>query len=183
MPDPASQPAQTVTFSWAARDVQRLRPDLTEAQAHEVLTLARARYDPREGVNWNVLTQHAQTLFPSEPGRLAAPVTRPGSLADWAPPELRQLCEAQAITLYLLTEWNREGRYDGQAVAGARDAVRALGRGLITEALTYLQAQRAASNLIEETYDEARWDAVRPQAWATYRAMMAALGEPVPDED
>lgn len=52
---------------WGVLDVRTLRPDLTEAQAWNVLQAARRQYDPAVGMTWDVLRHHAETLCGAAP--------------------------------------------------------------------------------------------------------------------
>jgi hypothetical protein len=59
-------PADTIEISWHIDDVKEVRPDLTDAQAREVLVLADREHDATVGINWDVLRFHADYLFPEE---------------------------------------------------------------------------------------------------------------------
>ncbi len=59
-------PADTIEISWHIDDVKELRPDLSDAQAREVLERARDQHDASIGINWDVLGFHALFLFPVE---------------------------------------------------------------------------------------------------------------------
>ena len=56
-----------IAVIWAIEDVQEVRPDLTEDQCWEVLEAAKGDHDATIGINWDVLTCHAQMLFGSAP--------------------------------------------------------------------------------------------------------------------
>jgi hypothetical protein len=58
--------ANTIEISWHIDDVKEVRPDLTDAQAREVLDHARDHHDAAIGINWDVLTFHADHLFPPD---------------------------------------------------------------------------------------------------------------------
>jgi hypothetical protein len=60
------QPADTIEISWHIDDVKEVRPHLTDAQAREVLEHAKDQRDASIGINWDVLTFHADHLFPVE---------------------------------------------------------------------------------------------------------------------
>jgi len=60
------RPADTIEISWHIDDVKELRPDLTDAQAREVLDHAKHQHDASIGINWDVLAVHADYLFPRE---------------------------------------------------------------------------------------------------------------------
>jgi hypothetical protein len=57
-------PADTIEISWHIDDVKEVRPDLTKAQAREVLQEAKRRHDATIGIDWDVLAFHADDLFP-----------------------------------------------------------------------------------------------------------------------
>jgi len=59
-------PADTIEISWHIDDVKELRPDLSDAQAREVLKRAKDQHDASIGINWEVLAFHADHLFPVE---------------------------------------------------------------------------------------------------------------------
>jgi hypothetical protein len=59
-------PADTMEISWHIDDVLAVRPNLTDAQAREVLAQAKHRHDASIGINWDVLAIHADDLFPRE---------------------------------------------------------------------------------------------------------------------
>jgi hypothetical protein len=66
MSKPTKPPADTIEISWHIDDVKELRPDLSDAQARVVLEHARDQHDASIGINWDVLTFHADDLFPME---------------------------------------------------------------------------------------------------------------------
>lgn len=57
--DPTSQ----IMVTWSSHDVLTIRPDLTEAEAFEVLHYAKRKYDAEQGLNWDVLSEQASWLF------------------------------------------------------------------------------------------------------------------------
>lgn len=59
-----TQNPKTISLVWCIDDVQEVRPDLSDDQAAAVLALADKRHDANEGINWDVLRIHADTLFP-----------------------------------------------------------------------------------------------------------------------
>jgi hypothetical protein len=59
--------ANTIEISWHIDDVRAVRPNLTEAQAREVLAYAKHRHDADIGINWDILAIHADDLFPRTP--------------------------------------------------------------------------------------------------------------------
>jgi hypothetical protein len=52
---------------WSIEDVQEVRPDLTEEQCWEVLQHVRHDHDATIGINWDVLSCHADMLFGCAP--------------------------------------------------------------------------------------------------------------------
>lgn len=56
-----------VAVIWCIDDVQEVRPDLTDEQAWEVLQAARRYHDANIGINWDVLSCHADMLFGHAP--------------------------------------------------------------------------------------------------------------------
>ncbi|MGE3999014.1 MAG: hypothetical protein AB7I48_02265 [Planctomycetaceae bacterium] len=48
---------------WSIEDVQSVRPDLTEEQCWQVLQAAYRYHDATIGINWDVLSCHAEMLF------------------------------------------------------------------------------------------------------------------------
>jgi len=63
IPEAAELP-DTIAIQWNVEDVQSVRSDLTADQCREVLAEVRDRHDATIGVNWDVLEQIADTLFP-----------------------------------------------------------------------------------------------------------------------
>ena len=49
---------------WNIEDIQQVRPDLNDEQAWEVLQLAERRHDAEHGINWDILSIHADDLYP-----------------------------------------------------------------------------------------------------------------------
>jgi hypothetical protein len=52
---------------WSIEDVQEVRPDLTEEQCRDALEATRRYHDATVGINWDVLSCHADMLFGSAP--------------------------------------------------------------------------------------------------------------------
>ena len=57
---------KTIEIVWSTEDVQEVRPDLDAGQAFEVLMLAKRQHDASVGINWEVLEEWADYLFPYE---------------------------------------------------------------------------------------------------------------------
>lgn len=57
-------PADTIEISWHIDDVKEVRPNLTDAQARQVLEQAKRRHDASIGISWDALAIHADDLFP-----------------------------------------------------------------------------------------------------------------------
>jgi hypothetical protein len=53
-----------VAAIWSIVDVQRIRPDLTDSQAWEVLEEVGRNHDAEHGIGWTTLEIHAAQLFP-----------------------------------------------------------------------------------------------------------------------
>jgi len=53
-----------IIIIWSIEDVKSLRPDLTDEQCLDVLSIAERRHDANIGINWEVLELHASYLFP-----------------------------------------------------------------------------------------------------------------------
>jgi len=51
---------------WHIEDVQSVRADLDDDQAHEVLEAVADNFDANVGINWDVLEFWANELFPEE---------------------------------------------------------------------------------------------------------------------
>ncbi|WP_201750320.1 hypothetical protein [Tautonia marina] len=56
-----------IAVSWAIEDVQEIRPDLSDAQACQVLQWAKHHHDATIGINREVLACHAEHLFGDAP--------------------------------------------------------------------------------------------------------------------
>lgn len=54
----------TITITWSIGDVQEVRADLTDAQAYEVLLAVEDDHDANVGINWSILEDFADLLFP-----------------------------------------------------------------------------------------------------------------------
>jgi hypothetical protein len=52
-----------IAVIWCIEDVQEVRPDLSEEQCWDVLQAARHNHDATIGINWDVLSCHAEILF------------------------------------------------------------------------------------------------------------------------
>ena len=55
-----------IAIVWSVADVLEVRPDLTEDQAYEVLQIAKDKHDACIGINWDVLSIHAEWEFPEK---------------------------------------------------------------------------------------------------------------------
>jgi hypothetical protein len=80
LPDPAGidvhvllAPRRQIASIWSIEDVQEVRPDLTEEQAWEVLQQVERGHDATIGINWDVLSCHADQLDDEAPGSDEAP--------------------------------------------------------------------------------------------------------------
>jgi hypothetical protein len=62
-----AEPRDEITFGWSVEDVQQIRADLSDKQARKVLQRCEDRYDADIGMNWDILSLHADNLFPSPP--------------------------------------------------------------------------------------------------------------------
>ena len=62
------QPCMTcqIAIVWSIGDVQSVRPDLTDAQAMQVLLRVQDKHDASIGVNWEVLEITADIMFPEQ---------------------------------------------------------------------------------------------------------------------
>jgi hypothetical protein len=74
LPDPSGidvhvllAPRRQIADVWSIEDVQEVRPDLTDDQAWEVLRRAEDNFDAEAGINWDILSYHAQMLFGDAP--------------------------------------------------------------------------------------------------------------------
>jgi hypothetical protein len=56
-----------IAVIWGIEDMQMIRPDLTEDQCWEVLQQAERRHDAEIGINWIVLSCHADMLHGDAP--------------------------------------------------------------------------------------------------------------------
>ena len=56
-----------IAIIWSIGDVQTEREDLNDDQAWEVLQLVKRRADAQVGVNWEMILQTAQELYPKPP--------------------------------------------------------------------------------------------------------------------
>jgi len=56
---------KTIIIRWSFEDVQSLRGDLTDEQAMHVLDAVEDNHDANIGVNWAVLEEQAEWLYPS----------------------------------------------------------------------------------------------------------------------
>lgn len=54
----------SITVQWHIKDVQRVRRDLTDEQAFQVLQRVEDKHDARHGVNWQIIKLWADDLFP-----------------------------------------------------------------------------------------------------------------------
>jgi hypothetical protein len=52
-----------IAVIWCIEDVQEVRPDLSEEQCWKVLQAAEHNHDATIGINWDVLSCQADTLF------------------------------------------------------------------------------------------------------------------------
>lgn len=55
-----------IAIIWSVADVLEVRPDLTHDQALEVLEIAYAKHDANIGINWDVLSIHADWEYPEK---------------------------------------------------------------------------------------------------------------------
>ncbi|END2204924.1 hypothetical protein ABM108_003244 [Escherichia coli] len=51
---------------WHKEDVGEVRPDLTDKQCVQVMRIIKERHNASVGVNWDVIYDTADTLFPKE---------------------------------------------------------------------------------------------------------------------
>ena len=61
-------PADDIAIIWSTDDVIQERPDLTHAQAMEVLEEVSDSHDANYGVNWDTLRDTADSMFPKGRG-------------------------------------------------------------------------------------------------------------------
>ena len=80
LPDPAGidvhallAPRRQIASIWSIGDVQEVRPDLTDDQAWEVLQQVERAHDATIGINWDVLSCHADMLHGDAPESNEAP--------------------------------------------------------------------------------------------------------------
>ena len=59
-------PADTIEILWHIDDVKEIRPDLTDAEARDILRHAKDQHDAAIGITWDVLAVHADYLFPRQ---------------------------------------------------------------------------------------------------------------------
>ena len=64
-----------ICLCWHIEDVQAVRPDLTDAQCVEVLKQCERRHDATIGINWEVISCHAEDLFPEDDSAALAQAT------------------------------------------------------------------------------------------------------------
>lgn len=55
-----------IEVTWSVKDVQSVRPDLSEEDAGDVLLLVREEHDANVGINWNFIEFIASNLFPEK---------------------------------------------------------------------------------------------------------------------
>jgi hypothetical protein len=55
--------SQQIAIVWSTEDVKEVRPDLTDAQAWEVLQLVERSHDANFGICWETLDYAAHTLY------------------------------------------------------------------------------------------------------------------------
>ena len=53
----------SIAIVWHIDDVLEVRPDLSREQAFQVLKQAKENHDANIGINWDVLTDCAESLF------------------------------------------------------------------------------------------------------------------------
>ena len=53
----------SIAIVWHIDDVLEVRPDLSREQAFQVLKQAKDNHDANIGINWDVLTDCAESLF------------------------------------------------------------------------------------------------------------------------
>ena len=64
-----------ITISWAAEDVQSVRPDLDDEQAATVLDFVLDNHDANEGINWGVIECAADALYGAPSNQPSAEVS------------------------------------------------------------------------------------------------------------
>lgn len=65
--DSLLKPFQSMAVVWTTDDVQHIRPDLSEAQAMDVLCLSQENHGANFGINWDTLSFAAELLFGEAP--------------------------------------------------------------------------------------------------------------------
>jgi hypothetical protein len=55
---------EKIGIFWHIKDVQDIRPDLTNEQASEVLKSLKMNHDAAQGINWDIIEITANDLFP-----------------------------------------------------------------------------------------------------------------------
>jgi len=53
-----------IAIYWHIEDVKEVRPDLSDEQCRELLEHCKDNHDATIGINWDVISTHAQDLFP-----------------------------------------------------------------------------------------------------------------------
>ena len=53
-----------IVVLWHINDVKELRPDLSDEQCRKVLQQCEHDHDANIGINWDVISFHAENLFP-----------------------------------------------------------------------------------------------------------------------
>ena len=103
---PLDLPAENnmILIPWSTADVLCVREDLTEEQAARVLAEAEGTYDPVRGLNWTVLREVADRLYPPTPPSVYLMVLcRPGSALTfewrWTPEEVWDLFDQEVDRL------------------------------------------------------------------------------------
>jgi hypothetical protein len=56
-----------IAVTWCIEDIQGIRPELSADQCWEVLEQAKDHHDAEIGINWSVLSCHADMLFGDTP--------------------------------------------------------------------------------------------------------------------
>lgn len=55
-----------IIIRWEVQDLMSIRPHLTIEQAAEVLSVVKRKHDAEIGINWDVLSIHADMMYPME---------------------------------------------------------------------------------------------------------------------
>lgn len=55
---------ETISITWSIDDVLSVRDDLTDEQAKKVLLQIKTEHDSNIGINWDVIEQTAERMFP-----------------------------------------------------------------------------------------------------------------------